>query len=547
MFTSPIYESTSSQPIGPLTLTNVSNGVIERNYFVDSQLAVAGYSLSNCSISDNILSVTFAGMHVSFSNSTIISNNTQGYKAISYGLAVHYCNNCTVTLNEFKNITGMGMAAIGNFDFNVTENSFTGFADADWLTWDGIYVSAGEECIIQKNTLANFRMSGIEIRGRNSIVQNNNITSCVTGILVSTNDSSTITENRISDSFRAIEMVQANNTKVHGNFIIGDGRYDSGISTVHGHDCDIYSNEISQVGYGIVLQGSIRFNVSSNSVTDGRYGFAFGWYSNWGWPNGPFSDCDIANNTFDKGGVYLPPENYEGYDLDTIRFEGNTVHGDPIGIFANLNHETIDGNSFGQLLLVNCTGITISGGNFHDINSDTSHDEFLDTGAASAITLLNCTACDLANINFHNNSFGVTFRDTSHCSMIEGLAYNNSWTGISISNSANINIDYFDIRYSQRGIDLSNSYNCEISDCDISNNEIGIFLRNGFNSTLSHNTIFQNTDGCSLGNSDGTVIRDSDIFSNQRGILLNSTSECLITENNIHNNTGVGISLDRCS
>jgi len=545
LFTSPILEYGYPQVICPITLTNVSNGMIESNYFVESQSAISGHSLSNCSISDNILSVSFTGIHVTFSNSTVISNNTQGYEPCMYGLSVDYCRNSTISLNEFKNITDMGMTASRNNDVHIIENSFSASTDEYSFTGAGIQVWGDESCTIQENILSNFQFVGIDVSGLNCIVQNNNITSCQTGILISTNGSSTITGNRINGSFNAIEMVQANYTMVHGNFIIGpNGNYDIGIIMYHGHDCDIYSNVISQVGYGIVLQGSIRFNVSANSVTDGRYGFVFGWYSNWGWPNGPFSDCDITNNAFDKGGVYLPIENYESWDFDTIRFVGNTVHGDPIGLFTDLDDETIDGNAFGQLLLVSCTWITISGGNFHDISSDRVHDIYYDPGQASAITLVNCTACDLANINFNNNTYGITLQDSFHCSITGGTSYYNSWRAISLSDSGEIDVSNVDIRNSPIGIELSWSYDCSISNCQIRNNEEGVVLRTAMNCTLSHNTIFQNTDGIYMDDSDGSDILSNTVYWNDRGVLLNSTSDCLITQNNIYNNTGVGICLD---
>ncbi len=547
LFTSPLLEYAYPQQICPITLTNVSNGMIESNYIVDSFAAISGYRLSNCSISDNILSVSSSGIHVTFSNSTVISNNTQGYEPCMYGMRVDYCRNSTISLNEFKNITAIGMTASRNYDVHIIENSFSASTSESSYTWIGIQTWGEESCTIQKNILSNFRFSGIDVDGHNNIIQNNNITSCQTGIHVSTN-SSTITGNRISGSFRAIEMVQANYTKVHGNFIIGqNGHYDNGIVMHHGHDCDIYSNAVSHVGYGIVLQGSSRFNVSGNSVTDGRYGFVFGWYSNWGLPNGPFLDCDIANNAFDSGGVYLSTENYESWEFDTIRFVGNTVHGEPIGLFAHLDQETIDGNSFGQLLLVSCNGITISGGDFQDISSDIMYDEYLETGDASAIKLVNCTMCDLVNINFYNNTIGVTLLDSVQCSISGGIGHYNSRAAISISHSEDIDIANVDIRNSLRGIDLSWSYDCSISNCLVRDNEEGIYLRIGMNCTLSHNTIYQNIDGIYLDDSDGSEICGNTVYSNERGVLLNSSSDCLITHNNIYNNTGVGICLDTTS
>ena len=567
-FTSTIDNYGFYQSLCPITLTNVSNGKVERNQIVDSRIAVSGYLLSNFSISDNSLSVSYQGISVAMSNSTVVSNNTQGYEPCHVGVNIYNCRNCTISLNEFKNITYMGIAAWMIYDTHIVENSFTASTDEYDLSWVGIHAT-GSSCTIQRNVLSGFQNDGIDMTGYNFTVQDNNITSCQTGITISTFNS-TVTGNRINGSSRPIVMHQSNDTVISGNFLRGrTGHFETGISMYGGHDCDIYSNTISLVSQGLYLQGASQYNVSNNSVTEGRYGFVFGWYSNW-WdvPSGPFFNCDIINNTFDGGGLYQIIESYENWDFDTIRFEGNIVQGKPIGFFANLDSMTIDGDSYAQLLLVNCRDITISGGDFHDINSDWIYDDGIHPGEASAITLMNCTSCNLVSVNLHSNSIGVILLDSTQCGISGGTGNYNSWrtisisysqdieitnvdirnnlrgSAISLSHSDDIEITNVDIRNSSIGIDLSWSYNCHISNCIVRDNEGGIFLQVGMNCTLSQNTIYQNIDGIYLEDSDGSDIWGNDVYLNHRGVLLNSTSDCLIIQNNIYNNTGVGIALD---
>jgi hypothetical protein len=321
---------------------------VERNYIIESLAAISGYLISNCSISDNSLSVSFAGINIALSNSTTVSNNTQGYEPCDYGMSINRCRNSTIALNEFKNITFSGLEAWSNFDVHIVENSFRAATNEDAFSWAGIWVRGGELITIQRNVVSDFGFWGIDVSGRNHTVKENNITSCQTaGILVRTNNS-TIMGNRINGSFNAIEMVQANNTMVHGNTIFGRRAYETGIAIYGGYDCDIYSNDISLVAQGIYLQGATRYNVSSNSVTDGRYGFVFGWYTNWGEPEGPFFDCDIVDNTFDGGGVFPRIQNYESWEFDTIRFTGNTVHGEPIGFWPVATCELYWGYDIGR-------------------------------------------------------------------------------------------------------------------------------------------------------------------------------------------------------
>ncbi|MHA2179748.1 MAG: right-handed parallel beta-helix repeat-containing protein [Candidatus Thorarchaeota archaeon] len=263
-------------------------------------------------------------------------------------MSINRCRNSTIALNEFKNITFSGLEAWSNFDVHIVENSFRAATNEDAFSWAGIWVRGGELITIQRNVVSDFGFWGIDVSGRNHTVKENNITSCQTaGILVRTNNS-TIMGNRINGSFNAIEMVQANNTMVHGNTIFGRRAYETGIAIYGGYDCDIYSNDISLVAQGIYLQGATRYNVSSNSVTDGRYGFVFGWYTNWGEPEGPFFDCDIVDNTFDGGGVFPRIQNYESWEFDTIRFTGNTVHGEPIGFWPVATCELYWGYDIGR-------------------------------------------------------------------------------------------------------------------------------------------------------------------------------------------------------
>ncbi|MFW9793469.1 MAG: right-handed parallel beta-helix repeat-containing protein [Candidatus Thorarchaeota archaeon] len=545
LFSSSIDGYAFYQPIAPLTLTNVSNGIVKRNHIVDSLVAVSGYRLSNCSIADNSFSIVYYGIYLTFCNSTVISNNTQGYDACFNGICLAHCRNCTVSLNEFWNITTIGLDSWSNYDIHIVENTFRASTGEYAFSMDGIRLW-GEFCTIQGNVVSDFGFRGIDVSGRNHTVKENNITSCDGGIVVRTNNS-TIIGNRINGSFLAIEIVQSNDTIAYENVIFGRLRYGTGISIYGGNDCDIYSNNISQVAYGIYLQGATRFNITGNSVTDGRYGFVFGWSSQWGVSDGQFFDCDIVDNAFDGGGVFPAIENYESWEFDTIRFEGNTVHGEPIGFFTDLNQETIDGNTFAQLLLVRCTEITISGGNFHDISSDTMHDIYYDPGIASAITLVNCTTCNLVNVDFHSNTYGITLQDSTQCGIADGSGYYNSWIAISISDSKEIEIANVEIRNNLRGIDLSWSYNCHIEDCQVENNGEGIVLEVCFNTTIIQNNVHHNNDAIFLGDSDGSEIRSNSIFMNERGILLNSTSDCLITQNIVANNTGVGICLDNTS
>ena len=542
LFESPVFD----YPIRPITLTNVSNGMVLGNQIVNSQSAIGGYHLSNCTISDNALKVTTEGISLSYSNSTVISNNTQGYEPCDVGLFIHHCRNCTISLNEFKNIKYSGMMSWGLYDVSIFDNSFSASIVDPYLSWDGIMVGGGQYCSIRGNVLENFGFAGLDIMGTDSVVENNNVTSCSKGLLISTQES-TITSNILINNSVGIEMVQANDTEVYENTVQGRrGSHETGITMSGGHDCEVYLNNITRVGAGFYLQGATGFNISDNSVTNGRYGFAFGWTSSW-WnvPNGPFFDCNITNNSFDSGGLYPEIENYEDWDFNTIRFEENRVSNRPIGFFAYLDDIELDGSEYGQLFCVSCTNVRVSEGDFSGIKSDrVVYDDYYDTGVASAITLLNCTGFDLSGTRFQNNTIGVYIKYSSDCFLDEISGDENSLAAISVVSSGNIRISDGYFVNNSKAIEFRSSWSSRIFNCLIWDNEEAITLSICPNFTITHNVIFRNIDAIYLGDSDRCNIAENDIYSNSRGLLLNSSSYCLITRNNVSDNAGVGICLD---
>jgi parallel beta-helix repeat protein len=546
LFVSQVYDYSLYPPIFPITLTNTSNGKVESNQFVDCSAAISGFQISNYSISDNELAVSHQGISVDFVNSTVISNNTQGSEPCAYGISIGHSRNCTVSFNRFDNITASGIMAWSVYNVQIADNSFTVLASELTFTWTGIEVWGGILCTIERNVLSNFQWIGVDASGSNFTVRDNNITACEIGIKISTNHSK-FTGNRVNGSFNAIEMVQANDTMVYSNSILGrNGYHDNGIAIYGGHDCSVYLNVVSKVGSGIYLQGASRMNISSNSVINGRYGFIFGWFSNWGVADGPFSDCDIIGNDFDSGGVLSVIEDYESWDFDTIRFDDNTVSGGLIGLITDLNQYTIDGDSYAQLLLVNCYEVTIDGGYFNGIKSDVGS-LYYSPGYASAIYLANCTACTIVDTVCNDNTIGIRLQDSKGCSLTGVEGQDNTWIAVSIEDSEEVDLFDVNLRSNRRGLQMSWSHNCRIDGCQIENNGEGITLHVCFRTTIIHNLLHQNNDSMFLEDSDDSEIRGNTIFMNERGILLNSTSDCLITQNNVANNTGVGISLDRTS
>ena len=549
IFKSPYYTYVGYQTIFTLTLTNVSNGVIQVNRIIDSYAGISGLQISSCLISGNRFNVTSIAISMYMSNFTTIFNNTQENDPCHSALNLYRCTNLTVSENKFGNLTSEGIAAWFTHNTRFTNNSLIANDSDIYFPWSGISLQWCNACIVDENQIANFWISGIEIFGINCLVEKNKIYSCQSGISVNTN-SSVIQFNNVTECFNGIEMVNSNRTEVYHNFIQRERAfYNTGIALSGGSNCTIISNQISNVGYGIIPQGVTGFNISHNIVTNGRYGIAFSWYGETypvTVPDGPCYNCDITNNAFDGGGLHPTIENYEFWDFDSIRFQDNTVNGRLIGFFTNLHDVSIVGDDYGQLNLISCDSCIIYGGEFYGIRSDV-YTPYYDPGQASAITLMNCSGTQINDVIFHNNTIGVSFQFSTDCLLWRGSVYYNTWTGVILWYSHSIDLVDVYIRDNLKGTSIGWSYDCEIRDCLIWENDEAVNLVNSMNCTLRRNTIFENSDALFLGDSDGCDIWTNSIYLNSRGILLNSSSDCTIIENQIYNNIGVGISLDRTS
>ena len=548
LFKSPIWIYVGYQAINPVTLTNVTNGVVYNNRIVESHAAIGCLWVTSCLISNNQFNVTTVAISMIMSNFSIVYNNTQETDHCYNGIWLHRCENITISYNRFGSILSDGLSAYISNNCTFINNTFIAPETDIHFPWSGISLQGCLSCQIIGNSVENFHINGMEIFGQDLLIEENIVIDSNVGILLHTNNSM-IRTNNITECFNGIEIVKSNHSNVYSNLIRGDSRYQSGIALSGGSGCNIYSNEISDVGYGIIPQGISGFNISYNTVTNSRYGMVFGWFGAtypFEVPNGPFSDCDIIGNIFDGGGLFPTIESYEDWDFDTIQFEDNTVNGRLIGLFANLYDSSINGDDYGQLHLVNCDLSTIYGGDFYGICSDV-YGPYSDPGQASAITLVNCSRIQLLDVEFHNNTIGVNFQFSRDCILWRGSGYYNSWTAVILWHSEEINIVDIEIRDNLKGVGAAWSFDCEVYNSLIWRNDEAVNLVNCMNFTLLNNHIFQNDDGVFLGDSDGCDIRGNSIHHNSRGILFNSSSDCVVHLNEIYNNTGVGIVLDRTS
>ncbi len=234
--------------------------------------------------------------------------------------------------------------------------------------------------------------------------------------------------------------------------------------------------------------------------------------------------CVIQNNTCIDSGVQI--QSWLGMDFGNdfiepfILFETawvhhinrNTVNGKPLGYFYNESNRVIDGQSYGQVILVSCDRVNVSGGDFEN------------SYCGNQIAYSN--DCTLQNASFMNMGYGLRFHKANRCMAYQN-SYDNGTYGMIYEESQNCTSVGNDFtRMTESAIYLEDSPNCEFEGESIQSGGIGIML-------------------C---DSDNCVVRESTLITNQQGgILVDRSSDCIIEASIFANNDNFGVDLFHAS
>ncbi|MHA1692944.1 MAG: right-handed parallel beta-helix repeat-containing protein, partial [Candidatus Heimdallarchaeaceae archaeon] len=161
--------------------------------------------------------------------------------------------------------------------------------------------------------------------------------------------------------------------------------------------------------YGIQLQSSSGSSVVNNTCNNSGVGIAF---------NGCGSSS-IINNTATNCGYSISEGNGAGY-LSYI-IENNSVNGKELGIYVYLDSTIIDEQIYGQLILIECSNVTV-------------RNQILDN-AGTSIYLRYCANTIITNNTCNNNiEFGITDWYSINTS-ISSNTWTNNGNGIYLFNS----------------------------------------------------------------------------------------------------------------
>ncbi len=382
---------------------------------------------------------------------------------------------------------------------------------------DAVANGAIEHCVVERHRV------GIGLYSSNNctLVHNTASDNTYPAFLLEESDNNTLAENTASGNLGiGFSLSWSNNNRIANNTAVNNTG--NGFDLFYSDENIIVNNTAADsLDGGFYVETSCGNTLAGNTAKGNSYeGFIF-----WEADNNSFIGNTAIDNwqgiiLYSSSGNKVMANTLIGNGMDIFGYDvsewfhnvtGNTINGMPLGYFANLTGGIIDGSKYAQLLLVNCSGVTIRDGIF--------------ANASAGVELAYSANCTLMNnIAFNNSLWGFRLWASNNSHLVDNVATGNSLIGFYLvrssqtaltGNTATGNL--------YRGYDLSrSSWNTLSSNTAAFNSVDGFGLFLSDNNTLSGNTATNNSeDGFYLGRSDGNILTNNTATSNmQYGISL---------------------------
>jgi len=542
------------QSYGPSIQVDTVYGLIIDNCTIESEtdVGIAAYGCPNIKIQQSIVNGPVCGVHTFLSNHTQILDNTisgtigidvnlSNYSIVQnntinsdsgYGISIHHCYEPQVISNQVYSAL-FGMAIVESNNSLVMDNTAQGLEVA-------IYVRDSKNCTITKNS-AQDSVAGIFVRGdlpySEVIVSDNNVRNCSGyGIYVDNYANVTINNNTVSD------------VSLFGIFgwPDGSGFYLEDCESVifennTAYDCitGLYIEDTSDVfvrfnhfwdmeHHGIFAYSGNQLSFISNTISDCIWaGIWSYWVTESGFENNILSNCGFLIRA------------YGGLEYYNHTFDNNTVNDLPVYHGFNSDGLSLDGSLYGQIILINTTDCSITGGSvvnapLHIIYSNrTSVTDysirqcwfsfFIGHSDNTTISGLFCDSKEsieqiggyiMSSDGFEitNSIFGgTTFQPTGH---------------ILVESSSNGTFQECIFQNAIYGLDLGDSDFIEIEKCNFTNfEEYGIYGGNSSHfGSIIDNYMYNTTMGVSVSSSNWTITNNEIHHSSLYGIYVDGDS-----------------------
>lgn len=458
-------------------------------------------ALGTANITNNTIYNCFRGIWISNSGNTTISNNL--FENVIESIVVFSSPYVFIEENVCHALT-YGVDLMGTTSCYVINNVIEIIRVDDINRYEDAAIRIGTTTGIElfNNTISG---SGIGIFGNyeSLVAENNTINGKLFGIFVNKNDLNLNSSNYGQLIFQNCDNITVANQDIHD---VNDGIIIDDCSQVSIYNCsivncsfrslEIFSSPFSSIdnckifdnNYGFNIFYSHHSNITNNVfVSNVRAGLDF-WRSTY---------SVIANNSFYDDGPYCIDT---VDDFLTYIITNNTVNDRTLQLLININDFSLPILDYGMIMLVGCTGITIT-----DLSIMNTH---------TGVLLLGCSDISIFHSTISDCFYGIGIQ-TSDFIKIDDNYLSNNYCGISI----------YDISM-RSGYDIRNNV-CV-------NNSIGIHIANSENSIIKNNTCIGNGDGMEIHDCYDCVISENKLFSNDKhGLRIVGSDVIDINNNNI--------------
>jgi parallel beta-helix repeat protein len=463
---------------GRMYLYHADNNVISDNefYYNEGSMMFFEYADYN-TVTNNTIAHDKAGIHFTWSDHNNVSDNTFIDSGIflSHGrlsdFTTHTMQNNTVNgkpLRYIKECAGVTVdgESVGQVIFADCDNVIVRNLQID-NTYGAVQLLYTTNSIVESVSISNVSTGMYLEKSERNIIRGNNISLAGMAMHIHGSLDNTIESNEIVGNKRGIYTDLWSDRNTYANNTVSNNDLEGIEIYYESEDNIVRNNTIEHNRAGIVLKygtrGSIvEGNTISNneragiSLSDSEYNI--------------IEDNELLNDGFYVWGTQLSHFNTH------IMPENNTVNGKPLYYWKNCSDLSVDGESLGQLILVNCTNV------------------------------------DVRNLQLGNSYVGMEF------------AYS---TGINITNNYVSNARY--------GISLHRASGNEITLNRIDTATYGIYAllssNNITSNNVSHNGIGLDVQYSSLNN-----ITQNDLWNNSKAINIYDGSSNIVYHNNFYFN-----------
>ena len=466
-------------------LSHVSNGAVENCSISSGRAGVVLVATTGCAIVNSTLTdCGYYGILQSGSNDNCTLSGNRVIHCGGYGFRLSYMKYSLVENNCILDCGEMGIGFQYSQNVTVANNEVSNGGRF------GLYIASTGNCTFINNTLQD---GGVGIGGEKQYWIHSFYGNVVNG--------------RPFGYF-----LRTNNTEV-------DGSQYGQLFLIDCFNVSLSSGVFSNVSVGPSLLSCVNCTISDMEIRENLYGINLLESENITLRNNTLIDCGIR---------------FDGADTRhwAITETANTVNGKPFGYFLNQDDFSVNGNDYGQLVLVSSDDFSIANGTFDSVTV--------------GMGIHSCSNCSVRNARFVADYYlGLEIVRSSNCTLTNVTIEDCRNGGLNIDTCHNATVIESRIQRNGFGIWVFTSDYCIIGGNQIYENQgFPIYFCNTSYGMVKSNVLYDNADSLELYVVNWLEIVNNTIFgSSSDGLYLDFTSGVIIRDNRVYGNAEYGLSL----